>query len=285
MNRRKFLKIASASPYFINGQVTASSTLRIGLTPVILDDKLNFLNRWSNWLSSKSGYKVEFVQRAQYQEIMNLLHQGDLDLAWVCGYPLVKHFTSLNLELVPIYNGKPLYQAYIISRNSDKTINEIVDFENKVFTFSDPLSNSGYLFPRYRLLQLGHDLSLFRKSFFSWGHKHVIESVAAGLADGGSVDGYIWDQLSLQHPELTSQTKVIERSPPFGFPPIVSSSNFPNAKQKKVKLILSRMHQDKEGSLLLKSLGLDQFSEQKPMLFKDIANMAFHLGERLEYAS
>ena len=51
----------------------------------------------------------------------------------------------------------------------------------------------------------------------------MVEAVASGLAQGGSVDGYVWDTLALSHPELTAQTRIVNKSPQFGHPPIVAN--------------------------------------------------------------
>lgn len=53
---------------------------------------------------------------------------------------------------------------------------------------------------------------------FTYGHRNVVRSVAGGLTRSGSVDGYVWEALSVAEPELTAQTKVIARSEWLGFP-------------------------------------------------------------------
>ena len=57
---------------------------------------------------------------------------------------------------------------------------------------------------------------------FTYGHRNVVRSVAGGLTRSGSVDGYVWEALSVTEPELTAQTKVIARSEWLGFPPMVA---------------------------------------------------------------
>ena len=64
--------------------------------------------------------------------------------------------------------------------------------------------------------------SHFRRTFFTYSHRKVVEAVPAGVADAGSVDGYVWDTLALQLPRSTSGVRVAWRSPTYGFPPIVA---------------------------------------------------------------
>ena len=63
-----------------------------------------------------------------------------------------------------------------------------------VHAFSDPDSNSGFLVTRHRLTTMhGRPERFFSRYFFTYGHRNVIRAVAAGLAQSGSVDGYVWE--------------------------------------------------------------------------------------------
>lgn len=282
MKRRDFLLsgMAAALAPLVHGE--APESLRIGLTPVILDDRVDFLRRWGEWMERQLGRPVSFVQRAKYQEVLELLGRRRVEAAWICGYPYVQHLDTLNLLTVPVYRGEPLYHAYIITGQDRQDVHRLEDLEDHTFAFSDPLSNSGYLYTAYRLRQLRphqRRLRFFRRTFFTWGHRHVIEAVASGLADGGSVDGYVWDQLSRLHPELTGRTRIVERSPAFGFPPLVTGKGDDAETGRRLGEVLSRMHEDAEGRRLLGSLGLDRFVFRTPKLYAGIAMMASTVGD------
>ncbi len=285
MRRRTFLKLL-AGPALRPAFVQATERpLRIGLTPVILDDRVDFLRRWAEWIETRLGQPVDFVQRAKYQEIVDLLDRGRLDAAWICGYPYVRHLDTLRLLAVPVYQGEPLYRAYLITSARNTEVQGLTDLKGGVFAFSDPLSNSGYLYPVYRLHQLfPHQPEplrrLFRRTFFTCGHRHVIEAVASGLADAGSVDGYVWDQLQRLHPELTRQTRIFERSPKFGFPPLVTTRHMAPERRAALADLLGRMHEDPVGQPLLRSLGLDRFTFRTTQLYAGIALMANSLAQQ-----
>ncbi len=258
--------------------------IRIGLTPVILDDRVAFLRRWAHWLEARLDQPVAFVQRAKYQDIMELLSSDQLDAAWICGYPYVRHLDSLDLLAVPVYQGRPLYRSYIITGVDNHEAQGMQDLARGVFAFSDPLSNSGYLYPVYRLHQLFPHLPqpqrrLFRRTFFTWGHRHVIEAVGVGLADAGAVDGYVWDQLARLHPELTARTRIVERSPEFGFPPLVTPHHLDTERRERLARVLGHMHEEPAGRRLLASLGLDRFAFRTPSLYAGIALMASSVAD------
>jgi phosphonate transport system substrate-binding protein len=56
----------------------AETPVRIGLTPVFLDDQMNFLSQWRHWLEVKLGRAVVFVQRGSYREVTDLIRSGKL---------------------------------------------------------------------------------------------------------------------------------------------------------------------------------------------------------------
>ena len=264
----------AAAPSF-PGDTDMRESVRIGLTSVFLDDQATFLNLWREYLEKRLGRHVVFVQRGRYREITDLIKQDKLDFAWVCGYPYVRSKTQMKLLAVPVFKGKPLYRSYLIVPRTDTTTKSLLDLRGKIFAYSDPDSNSGYLFTQYSLYRVKEQANaFFRKTFFTWGHRKVVEAVAAGLAQGGAVDGYIWETLALLHPELTAQTRVVEQSPEFGFPPFVARSSISAPEFGRMQQVLTAMLNDPEGKQLLGRMNLEGFTAALPSLFDSIALMA-----------
>jgi phosphonate transport system substrate-binding protein len=257
------------------GTPPVKSTIRIGLTPVFLDDQSAFLNTWRIYLERHLARPVEFVQRGSYREILELLRDGKLDFAWLCGYPYVRNHNRIRLVAVPLYRGEPLYHSYLIVPASDTKTLSLADLSGKIFAFSDPDSNSGHLYPEYLLAKKStQPAAFFAKSFYTWSHRKVVQAVAAGLAQGGAVDGYVWDTLSRTHPELTSRTRIVTESPQFGFPPIVASRAVSRRDMKAFQSVLFSMADDDEGAFLLDKLNLNGFVYGNVHLFDSIADMS-----------
>jgi phosphonate transport system substrate-binding protein len=253
----------------------ATGTLRVGLTPVFLDDQVSFLARWRAWLEQRLQRAVVFVQRGSYREVLDLIRGGKLDFAWVCGYPYVRYRHELRLVAVPLWRGRPYYQSYLIVPADDRKSAHLTDLRGRVFAYSDPDSNSGFLYPQYRLAQQGENpATFFSRSFFTWAHRKVVEAVGVGLADGGAVDGYVWETLAEFHPRLTGATRIIERSPDLGHPPFVARQDIPAAVLEQFRGALVGMPTDAEGAELLRLLRLDGFVAGQPSLFDEIARMA-----------
>ena len=164
---------------------------------------------------------VQLIKRRTYQEITALLLSGQLDAAWVCDDPYVQHEDQLELLAVPLYRHEPLYETYVIVSEGSKA-RSFDDIRGTVHAFSDPDSTSGFLVTRY-LLALRHTTpaQFFRTFFFTYGHRNVVRAVATGLAESGSIDGYVWDVMREREPELINKTRVVYTSEKLGFPPIV----------------------------------------------------------------
>jgi phosphonate transport system substrate-binding protein len=253
----------------------AKPAIRIGLTPVFLDDQSAFLNTWRIYLERHLERPVAFTQRGSYREILELLHDGKLDFAWLCGYPYVRNRNHFHLVAVPLYRGEPRYHSYLIVPAADTQTLSLNDLSGKVFAFSDPDSNSGHLYPEYLLAQQNLlPSTFFAKSFYTWSHRKVVEAVGSGLAQGGAVDGYVWDTLSRTHPELTSQTRIVTESPQFGFPPIVASRSVSKRDTASLQKVLLSMGNDVEGVYLLDRLNINGFVYGNEDLYKSIADMS-----------
>lgn len=256
-----------------------SAPVRLGLTAVILTDRQPTLGAWSDYLQQRMERPVEFIQRRTYHEIVQLLLEGRLDFAWVCGYPYVVQQDRMNLVAVPLYRGQPLYQSYLIVAANDHSTQKISDLNGAVFAFSDPDSNSGYLVPQFQLREQGlNPARIFRKTFFTWSHQDVVRAVAEGVAQGGAVDGYVWETLARLNPELTAQTRVASRSPWYGFPPIVSRTGIEPALLNTMRDALLMMNTDEAGQLVLNQLNLDGFIPGEKALFDGVAVMAAGAG-------
>jgi phosphonate transport system substrate-binding protein len=275
LRRRHWL--AAAASLALPGVVARAADappLRIGVTPVFLDDRVRLLQRWQAVLQSALGLPVEFVQRATYGQVLDLLRAGEVQFAWICGYPYVLHRRELRLVAVPLWRGRPLYQSYLIADAAGDAAS-LADLRGRSFAYADPLSNSGFLVVQHRLRSAGHDPArYFGRSFFTHSHRHVVEAVADGLAAGGAVDGYIWDTLAALRPDLTGRTRVIERSRDFGFPPIVAAPQTDPAAVQAFGAALMGMSGSAAGRAVLAELRLDGFTPGSPALFDGIARMA-----------
>lgn len=214
--------MALAAPS-VQGQ--SLSAVRFALTPVFLDNDAAVISGLRLALAEGTGRDVELVQRRTYQEITGALLDGSVDAAWTCGYPFLQHRRALALLGVPVWNGQPKYQSYLIVAADDPAAG-LADLRGGTHAFSDPDSNSGFLVTASDLAGLGEvPERFFAKTIFTFGHRNVVRAVAGGLTRSGSVDGYVWEVLRTVEPGLTARTRVVARSEWLGFPPFVARAD------------------------------------------------------------
>ena len=278
MKRRQFigqtLAVAASFELAAPPVLSQNQIIRFGLTPVFLSTDLALLNNLENYLKHTTGFEVELIQKRTYQEITTLLVAGQLDAAWICGYPYIRFQEMLELLSVPVWRGRPSYQAYLIGA-AGRDATSIDDLQGDLHCFSDPDSNSGYLVTSALLADRATSPSeFFRKSFFAYGHRNVVRAVASHLAQSGSVDGYVWEVLSHIEPELTKKTRVIWKSDWLGFPPLAApKAALGTAKFTAIQSALLNMHEDILGRQVLDLLRLDRFGRPAGSDFFKIAEM------------
>ncbi len=266
--RRDVLTGFAAAALLWPKRARAADTVSIGLNPLFLDSDVQLLSLLQSYLVERLGQPVQLIKRRTYQEITALLLSGQLDAAWVCDDPYVQHEDQLELLAIPLYRHEPLYQTYVIVSEGSKA-QSFDDTRGTIHAFSDPDSTSGFLVTRY-LLALRHvtPAQFFRTFFFTYGHRNVVRAVATGLAESGSIDGYVWDVMREREPDLINKTRVVYRSEQLGFPPIVgpkSASDTNLARDLSAAFLEMATH--KIGQVILGILELDGFTTADPSLY------------------
>jgi phosphonate transport system substrate-binding protein len=271
-SRRAVLSGAATLAVMRAHPLRAQTEVSFGLTPVFLDSDIQLLAALEAYLAGRLQRPVNLVKRRTYQEITAMLLSEQLDAAWICGFPLVQHADQLALVAVPVWQGKPMYRSYIIA-GADDPVTSFAEMRGYVHAFSDPDSNSGFLVTRH-LLATMHEKpdTFFSRYFFTYGHRNVIRAVAAGLAQSGSVDGYVWEVVREIEPDLSARTRVVRKSELLGFPPVACNARLRDTESVvRIKDALVTMNASEEGRRLLATLRLDGFTPGDMTLFAGIA--------------
>lgn len=257
-----------ASPAESELKVAVGSMISPTITRQYYDEILQLVGR-------KIGTRVVLSQRRTYAEINAMLEARELDLAFVCSGPYVLGHTKFGMEIlaVPVVNGKMVYYSYILA-GKESPYHSFADLKGKKFAFTDPDSNTGCLVPRFMLAKLQQTPeSYFSETFFTQSHDNSIRAVAEGMADGAAVDSLIWEFMNATDPTYTSRTKIIEKSPPYGIPPIVVHPALAPEKKQKLKEIFLSMHKDPAGAELLARLKIERFEEGDDSMYDSVREM------------
>ena len=220
-----------------------------------------YYKQFLDYIGEKLGRGVDFVDRENYAEINALVRSGKVDVAFVCGGPYVDGHDAFGMELLAApqaYNGT-VYYSYIIA-SKDSPVKSFRELQGKSFAFTDPLSNSGKLVPTYMLAKQGQTpATYFSKVIYTHSHDKSIKAVAEKLVDGAAVDSLIWEYDNVKNPEFTARTKIIQRSPPYGIPPVVVRPNMDPQLKEKIRDVFLSAHEDPQGREILKHMMIEKF--------------------------
>ncbi|HIQ06707.1 MAG TPA: phosphate/phosphite/phosphonate ABC transporter substrate-binding protein [Anaerolineae bacterium] len=214
-----------------------------------------------DYLRRQLDRPVELVQRRTYAEINDLIRDGRVDLAFVCTRAYVIGHRDFGMELlaVPQVKGETVYYSYLIVP-ADSNVQDMKDLRGKVFAFTDPLSNTGYMYPLSLLSAMGESpMTFFSRTFFTYGHDNAIRAVADKLADGAAVDSLVYEFAVAREPALRERTRIIHRSQAFGMPPVVVGPNVRPQTKATLQEVLLKMDDNPAGRMALASLGIERF--------------------------
>ena len=223
-------------------------------------------------ISKKVGYPIYIKQKKTYEEVNILLENSEVDFAFICSGAFAKEYKKKKLKLLVAaqIEGKTHYHAYIICQKGAK-INTFEDFKDKRFAFTDPLSNTGRLYPMKKLTILNKsEEDFFMKTIYTYGHDISIQMVNRGIVDGASVHGLIFDYLALYHPEKVKNIKVIEESEKFGMPPIVTPAALSKVSFEKYQKLFLNLHNDSAGKKILEKLHIEKFVTVNDSIYKSV---------------
>ena len=256
-------------------------TLVVGsmITP---EEGYGYYRQLIDYLAAGLEKKISVRDPGNYAEVNRLLENGEADIAFVCAGPYVdgqKHF-GLQLVAAPQVQGEAAYYSNLIVPAASSA-RSLADLRGRTFAFTDPLSNSGALVPKSKLMDRGETPeSFFSSVMYTYGHDRSIRAVAEQLVDGAAVDSLIWDYLSSNEPELKTRVRIIERFGPYGIPPVVIS---PKADQEifpRLRTLLLQMHQDPVGQKILAGMHIERFVLVDDAAYDSVRELQKRLDEQ-----
>jgi phosphonate transport system substrate-binding protein len=212
---------------FQQSQVTESKKLRI--ISYLAPNWFGFYKDIMAYLGRVLGVETQ-LQQGECDPLEDpLLLQDKLDLAFICGLPLIRYSLSVPNQLQPLvapvmqaprYQNRPIYFSDVIV-NATSNLKTFTDLRGKTLCYNDLGSNSGYNLLRYRLIEDGDPQHFFSKVIQSGSHQLSIRWVAEGLADCAAIDSVVLGE-ELRNSE-SLPLRVVEVLGPSPMPPLVVS--------------------------------------------------------------
>jgi len=277
MKKRLIAVPALAVMLMFAAQAYTEDVIRVGVAAMISPkETARYYTDMVMYVGEKTGRKIEIVQKENYAEMDSLLERKEVDLAFLCSGPYVKNRDKFGAELLvaPQSYGQPFYYAYIIV-HKDSPIKSLEELKGKKFAFTDPKSNTGKLVPTFMIAKKFNETPerFFSDVMYSKSHDKSIELVAKKLTDGASIDSLIYDYSAKKNPVFTRLTKIIEKSPPYGIPPVVVNKSVDSKLKESVKNAFLNMHNDPKGRAILQGIMVDKFIVPKDSDYDSVREM------------
>ena len=198
-----------------------------------------------------------------------LLFQDKIDLAFICGLPLIRYsqevIDQLQTLVAPVmqasrYRNSPIYYADVIVK-ADSNIKKFADLSGKTFCYNDSGSNSGYNLPRHWLSQEKYPQNFFGKTIESGSHQRSIRWVVEGLADCAAIDSVVLEQELRDIPELSQHLRVVEVIGPSPMPPLVVAQRLGIPLIQQMQLALLQPDAELQG--VMEQFGIRRFAAVK----------------------
>lgn len=254
----------------------AATPLRVGIASMITPvDTVKYYQDIVDYIGQKLGIPVTMIHKRTYSEMDSLIATGNVDIAFICSAPYVKNRREMGVELLvaPQVNGKTSYRSYIIV-HKDSPYKSIEDLHGSSFAFTDPRSNTGWLYPVYALALKGISAEeFFDRTTYSHSHNKSVELVAKRSVDAAAIESLVYEFMVKGGSSYATQTRVIAKSEEFGIPPVVSAKGVPPEVSSKVKSILLLMHSDEKGRAILGRMSIERFVEVPDSNYDNIRNM------------
>lgn len=246
----------------VSQSAVEDEVLRVAVAAVLSPEaNIEAYAELTHHLEDQLDRQVELVQRRTYAEVNDLVARGAVDLAFVCtsAYVIGAERGDMDLLVVPEVKGETVYHSAIIVR-SDSGLYNVEDLRGKVFAFTDPMSNTGRVYPTYLLQQMGETPeSFFSRTIFTYSHDRAISAVSDGVVDAAAVDSLVLDFAMERDAGLSSRLTVIHRSPVFGIPPVVVPVTIDAGLRARLESLLLGLGAHPDGSDILARIGADRF--------------------------
>lgn len=214
------------------------------------------------FLEAETGYYFVTAVPSSFIAVVEAFGTKKADIAIINTFSYLmsnEKYGAQALLRVVRRGGQTSYKGQIITQ-VDSGIDSIQDLEGKKMAYVDPSSTSGYILPKFLLMQKGIQPS---DETFAMKHDNVVTMVYQGQVDAGAtfysppdpVTGQMLDarmRVLQQFPDVEKKIKIIAFTPEIPNDPVVFRKDLPQEMKDKVVNALLKFVSTPEG---VKALG------------------------------
>jgi len=209
-------------------------------------------------LEKELGIPVRLVAGRDYDDTLNLLRSGQVDIAGTGAFGYVSARDSFGAQLVVRYveDDGDSYHAIIFARQ-DSGIRSVAELRGKRFAFTDVKSTSGYLMPLLELHRNGIGLADLAKA------EHVKKQPNAAIAvynrqvDAGAMAD---NQLNEKYGVKLDELRILWRSPPIPHGVWIARADMDAAELQRITQAILRIARSEDGRKALATASVRGFA-------------------------
>ena len=213
----------------------------------------------ARYLGERMGAQMSVLNDIPWKERQQLMDDGEVDVAWICGYPYVlradKPEANIELLAAPVvrgerYRNEPVYFSDVVVRQASQ-FRTFADLRGASWVYNEPLSHSGYNVVRYHLASLGLSWDFFGRMVESGYHLSSLQKVLRGEADASAIDSIVLELEAIRNPGLMAQLRIVESLGPSPIPPFVASKTLSPELRMILADLLTHMSEEDSGRAAL----------------------------------
>ncbi|WP_271951168.1 phosphate/phosphite/phosphonate ABC transporter substrate-binding protein [Ruegeria faecimaris] len=282
LSRRNFL-VAAAASAALPVMAATDQGLKLAFIPQENPEKLlGDINVITGWLSEQMGVPVTGFVTFDHAAAVEALRNGDADISFMGALPFVLAEDQIGAVplLSEVYRGQPSYSGRVFVRR-DSGIETLADLRGRDIAFSDPVSESGYIYPLDLFVRAGlfsgtgDADSFFGQKFFAGGYQQAMQAMANGLVDAAGASQYADLYLT---PDQQSEVKVLAESEQIPSHAIIARPDLDAGLQAKFIETMLRLNESENRHLLAYLYGPDGYLPADPSVYEGVRETARRYG-------
>jgi phosphonate transport system substrate-binding protein len=197
-----------------------------------------------NAVSRMTGLNFTIRVGQSYAAVVEALCSGSADIAFVGAVSYIQAHDRGCAELlaVAVEKGQSTYYAGLFARSAS-SIRTIKDVRGKRVAFGDVNSTASFVFPISMLMEAGidpvRDLSEIR---LTGSHANSLAALTQGQVDVAALSFDSFDKALRQGAVSGASVRVIAKSAPIPYPPLVMNSKIPATTKARLKSAFATVH-------------------------------------------
>ncbi len=282
LSRRNFL-VAAAASAALPVMAATDRGLKLAFIPQENPEKLlGDINVITGWLSEQMGVPVTGFVTFDHAAAVEALRNGDADISFMGALPFVLAEDQIGAVplLSEVYRGQPSYSGRVFVRR-DSGIETLADLRGRDIAFSDPVSESGYIYPLDLFVRAGlfsgtgDADSFFGQKFFAGGYQQAMQAMVNGLVDAAGASQYADLYLT---PDQQAEVKVLAESEQIPSHAIIARPDLDTGLQAKFIETMLRLNDSENRYLLAYLYGPDGYLPADPSVYEGVRETARRYG-------